>query len=180
MPHPEIPQLTTPRLRLRAMTRADWPDYAALMMSERAQFMGGPFDQPRAWGMFCADHAQWDLLGCGALMIEDRTTGRALGQVAINGGPLFPEWELGWLLYPAAEGRGLAFEAASTLQNWARETRRLPTLVSYVDPGNHRSRRLAERLGAVQDATASRPDPADLVYRHFGTPQGTAEGAGMG
>ena len=116
----------------------------------------------------------------GALMIEDRTTGRALGQVAINGGPLFPEWELGWLLYPAAEGRGLAFEAASTLQNWARETRRLPTLVSYVDPGNHRSRRLAERLGAVQDAAASRPDPADLVYRHFGTPQGTAEGAGMG
>ena len=168
MPHPEIPQLTTPRLRLRAMTRADWSDYAALMMSERARFMGGPFDQPRAWGMFCADHAQWAFFGTGALMIEEAASGACLGQVGVNAGPLFPEHELGWLVYPEAEGRGIAHEAAQALREWAREERGLPTLVSYIDADNLRSIRLAERLGAVLDPAAARPDPGDLVYRHFG------------
>lgn len=130
--------------------------------------MGGPFTLRAAWGMFCADHAQWDFFGLGALMIEDRSSGAVLGQVGINSGPLFPEPELGWLVYPQAEGHGYAFEAAFALRQWARAEGRLPTLVSYVDPDNARSCRLAERLGAVLDAQAQRPDPTDLVYRHFG------------
>ncbi|MEZ5884221.1 MAG: hypothetical protein R3D53_10315 [Paracoccaceae bacterium] len=54
------------------------------------------------------------------------------------------------------------------MREWARHVRRLETLVSYVDPGNDRSRRLAERLGAARDEKAARQDPQDLVYRHFG------------
>lgn len=163
-----IPELTTARLRLRAMTCDDWPAYRALMASDRAVHMGGPFTPATAWGMFCADHAQWDLFGCGALMVDDRDTGDCLGQVGINAGPLFPEHEIGWMVYPAHEGRGIAFEAASALRDWAATTRGLETLVSYVDPANVRSCRLAERMGAALDDTALRPDPADLVYRHFG------------
>lgn len=162
-----VPNLDLPGLILRAMTYGDWGPYAALMRSARAGYMGGPFDTAAAWGMFCADHAQWDLFGCGALMIEDRATGRCLGQVGINAGPLFPEHELGWLVFPEAEGRGVAHAAAATLRDWARQDRRLPTLVSYVDPDNLRSRRLAERLGATIDENATRPDPTDVVYRHF-------------
>ncbi|PWR03844.1 GNAT family N-acetyltransferase [Meridianimarinicoccus roseus] len=163
----DIPVLTTARLTLRAMRAADWPCFRALMASPRARHMGGPFDDTAAWGMFCADHAQWDLFGTGALMIDDRATGDCLGQVGVNAGPLFPERELGWFVYPQAEARGIAFEAASALRDWTRDVRRLDTLVSYVDPDNARSVRLAERLGAVQDPDAPRPDPDDLVFRHF-------------
>ncbi len=53
------------------------------------------------------------------------------------------------------------------LRDWARDVRKLSTLVSYVDPANDRSRRLAERLGGLLDPDAPRKDPADLVYRHF-------------
>ena len=53
------------------------------------------------------------------------------------------------------------------MRKWARRTRVLPTLVSYVDPENTRSRKLAERLGAMQDDTAAKPDPTDIVFRHF-------------
>ena len=162
-----VPTIVTERLLLRPMTADDWEPYSALMLSERARYMGGPFSVKVAWGMFCADHAQWDLFGAGALMLEDRDTRACLGQVGINSGPLFPEKEIGWLVFPEAEGRGYAFEAASALRDWARTVRRLNTLVSYVDPQNDRSRRLAERLGATLDGTAPRPDPADLVYRHF-------------
>ncbi len=163
-----IPTLATPRLLLRPMTSADWPAYRDLMASDRAHYMGGPFFDRAAWGMFCSDHAQWALFDCGALMIEDRSTGTCLGQVGINAGPLYPERELGWLVYPQAEGRGYAFEAASALRDWARDVRKLSTLVSYVDAANDRSRRLAVRLGAVLDPGAPRPDSSDLVYRHFG------------
>jgi RimJ/RimL family protein N-acetyltransferase len=164
----DVPTLRTPRLILRPMRASDWEAYFQMMASDRARFMGGPLALRDAWGMFCADHAQWDFFGCGALMIEDAAGGACLGQVGINAGPLFPERELGWMVYPQAEGQGIAFEAAAALRDWARDMLRLPTLVSYMDPDNHRSARLAERLGAVRDATAARQDPEDLVYRHFG------------
>jgi len=163
-----IPTLVTARMSLRPMVAADWEPYSVLMLSERSRYMGGPFPVSEAWGMFCADHAGWDLYGAGALMLEELDTGICLGQVGINSGPLFPEQEIGWLVFPEAEGRGYAFEAASALLDWARNARRLDTLVSYVDPQNARSCRLAERLGATLDGKAPRPDPTDLVYRHFG------------
>lgn len=162
-----IPTLATERMLLRPMSAEDWKPYSALMLSQRARYMGGPFSVRAAWGMFCADHAQWDLFGAGALMLQDRNTGNCLGQVGINSGPLFPEQELGWLVFPEAEGLGYAFEAASALLDWAKNVKRLNTLVSYIDPQNKRSCRLAERLGAALDANALRPDPTDLVYRHF-------------
>lgn len=162
----DIPRLETERLILRAPGMEDWPDYADLMLSPRAVYMDGPFTISYAWGMFCHDIAQWPLMGHGALMMEERASGACLGQVGINHGPLFPEHELGWLLYQHAEGRGFAFEAAKALRDWGFKERRLETLVSYIDPGNLRSQRLAERLGAKLDEGAVRQDPTDLVFRH--------------
>ncbi|WP_282610097.1 GNAT family N-acetyltransferase [Pelagibius sp. Alg239-R121] len=162
----DVPTLETERLLLRSPRMDDWSGYAEMMSSARSVYMGGPFSTFAAWGMFCHDLAQWPLMGHGALMMEDRDTGVCLGQVGINHGPLFPEHELGWLVYPSAEGRGYAFEAAQTLRDWAFKVRRLETLVSYVDPDNMRSRRLAERLGAALDTAAVRQDPTDMVFRH--------------
>lgn len=133
-----IPTLTTSRVSLRPMQAVDWTAYHRLMSSDRSIYMGGPFSTAVAWGMFCADHAQWSLFGCGALMIENTGSGACVGQVGINSGPLFPEFELGWFLYPEAEGHGFAYEAAAELLAWSLEVRAIETLVSFVDPGNTR------------------------------------------
>lgn len=170
---PPAPTLHTKRLLLRPMRFNDWPAYAAFMASERSHHMSGPFAADRAWGMFCADHAQWDLFGVGALMMEDRANGHCLGQVGINAGPFFPEHEIGWLVFPQAEGLGYAFEAASALRDWARDVRRLPSLVSYIHMDNARSRTLARRLGAQHDPAATSPAQDTEVYRHFGQPAPT-------
>lgn len=148
------------------MTEADFPAYAAFLASPRAQWMGGPFSTREAWGLFCHDIACWPLFGHGALMITLSANSACIGQVGINGGPLFPEIELGWLLYDGHEGHGYATEAARAFRDWATWSLGLPSLVSYVDPGNAASIAVAERLGAVRDARADRPDPDDLVYRH--------------
>lgn len=166
MPTFAIPILETERLILRVPTTEDWSEYSELMMSDRSVFMGGPFSLDAAWGLFCHDVAQWTLMGHGALMIEERQSGLCLGQVGINYGPLFPEHELGWLVYRHAEGKGYAYEAALALRHWAFHEMKLETLVSYVDQPNTRSCALAERLGARLDTEAVRQDPTDLVYRH--------------
>lgn len=161
-----VPVLETARLILRPLEMKDWPRYAELMSSERSIYMGGPHTESAAWGMFCHDVALWSLAGHGALMMEERATGLCLGQVGINHGPLFPEKELGWFVYPEAEGRGYAFEGAARLREWAFRVRGLETLVSYIHPDNLRSARLAERMGAKLDPDAVRHDPSDLVFRH--------------
>ncbi len=162
-----IPTLETDRLRLRPPRLSDFADYAELMGSARATFMGGPFDARAAWGMFSHDVACWELFGHGGLMIDLRASGECVGQVGINGGPLFPEPELGWLLYEGREGHGYATEAAAALREWALAATKLETLVSYFDPSNARSIAVALRLGAVPDPDAPRQDPDDVVYRHF-------------
>lgn len=169
-----IPVIETPRLSLRPMAPGDFPAYAALMASPRAVCMGGPFDDRAAWGLFCHDAAGWSLFDAGALMMDRRDTGQTVGQVGINRGPLFPEPELGWMLYDGHEGQGLATEAARALRDWAFGTADLPTLVSYMDPANHASAAVARRLGAVPDPEAARPPggEADLVFRH--RPEGCA------
>jgi RimJ/RimL family protein N-acetyltransferase len=161
------PTLTTARLTLRPPVADDWPAYAAFLASDRSVGMGGPFDARAAWGLFCHDVALWPLYGHGALMIDLRQTGETAGQVGINAGPLFPERELGWFLYDGHEGQGYATEAAARLRDWAFATLGLGTLVSYVDPQNHRSSRVAERMGAVLDPSAAGQDPGDLVWRHL-------------
>nr|WP_272210729.1 GNAT family N-acetyltransferase [Marinicella sp. W31]MDC2876638.1 GNAT family N-acetyltransferase [Marinicella sp. W31] len=162
----DIPVLETERLRLRCLSFSDWPDYLAFLASPRAQFMGGPHTSETAWSYFCNDVAQWQLFGHGALMFEDKTSSAVLGQVALCKGPLFPELELGWFIYARAGGRGYAAEAAQAMLEWGWRTHLGRSIVSYIDPGNTRSIKLAERLGATIDKTAKRPHPANLVYRH--------------
>jgi RimJ/RimL family protein N-acetyltransferase len=161
-----IPTLRTQRLTLRPPVMSDFEDYRLLMASPRSRWMGGPFDTRAAWGLFCHDTALWTLCGHGALMIDVSATGQCVGQVGINHGPLFPERELGWLLYEGHEGQGYATEAAMALKEWAFGVCRLETLVSYFDPANTRSIAVAARLGGSRDDAAVRQDPEDLVYRY--------------
>lgn len=161
------PTITTQRLTLRMSVIADFPAYERLMASSRAVGMGGPFDRRGAWGLFCHDVALWQLYGHGALMIDLTMSGECVGQVGINHGPMFPEKELGWLVYDGHEGKGYATEAALALKDWAFEVLELHTLVSYIDQDNLRSAAVAERLSGQLDATALRQDEEDLVYRYF-------------
>jgi RimJ/RimL family protein N-acetyltransferase len=161
--------ITTGRLTLRRQVMADFPVYARFLASSRSKYMGGPYDRRGAWGSFCHDMACWQFFGHGALMIELTRSGECVGQVGINHGPMFPEKELGWLLYDGHQGQGYATEAAMALRDWAFADLGLKTLVSYIDPNNAASAAVANRLGGVPDPLAQRQDQDDddLVYRYL-------------
>lgn len=163
-----IPVLETERLRLRAPEIRDFEHFAAYMASDRAELERGICDRDRAWLHFASASGQWVLRGYGAFSVEDRETGAYCGECGIFHEHNYPEPELGWMVVPEAEGRGIAREAALAVRDWAFGARGLDTLVSYIDRDNARSIRLAERLGAVRDETCARPYPGDLCFRHPG------------
>lgn len=144
----------------------DYPSYANFMASDRSRMMGGPRVGWAAWGLFSSDIAMWELYGHGALMIDLRDSGECVGQVGINHGPMFPEKELGWMLYEGFEGQGYATEAGRAMRDWAFDVLKLETLVSYFDPQNHKSMAVSARLGGSRDDGASKQDPDDIVYRY--------------
>jgi RimJ/RimL family protein N-acetyltransferase len=153
------PTLTTARLVLRPLTQADFAVYAGFVTSDRTGFMGGPHDLSTAWAWFCKDVAGWDLLDMGGLSHQ----GTPVGQVALSGGPDFSEPELGWFLFAGFEGQGFATEVAGALRDWA--LGRFASIVSYIDPENAASIKVARRLGAVVAALTANNAPTG-VYRY--------------
>ncbi|MEO1491568.1 MAG: GNAT family N-acetyltransferase [Pseudomonadota bacterium] len=161
------PVIETERLILRRPTPEDQAGSIAFMMSDRSQFVGGPMTRHKAWFAFASELGHWEIHGYGSFAVTVRGDDTCLGLI----GPWFPggwpEHEIGWLIWPEAEGTGFAYEAALATRAWAYRELGWQTAVSYIDPGNTRSIALAERLGAVRDDAAPRGvDAEDLVYRH--------------
>jgi RimJ/RimL family protein N-acetyltransferase len=163
------PKLDTDRLTLRLPEARDAEGYIAFMASPRARFVGGPLPRARGWRAFAATLGHWTIRGWGMFALEDRATGRTLGLV----GPWFPDgWpepEIAWDLWDAAsEGRGYVTEAAGAVLAHVFHDLGWTTAVSYIDPANAASVRLAARLGARRDPAARGPAdyPAVEVWRH--------------
>jgi len=96
------------------------------------------------FGLFVIEDSDGRLLGdCGLLPWDRRTwsTGsrKALGENA--------EIEVGWTLARAHWGCGYATEAGRAVVGWAFGELGLPRLISLIESGNHRSVRVAEKLG---------------------------------
>ena len=165
----EVPTIETERLVLRTPKTDDFATHRETLMSDRAQFIGGPYSLAAAWRDFCFDAAGWVLNGFGLWAIEERANGAFCGTVGPNKPLFYPEVEFGWVISQAAEGRGIAYEAALAARACCHNKLGLTTLVSHIDVDNARSIKLAERLGATLDPDAPRPEGADddfHIYRH--------------
>lgn len=160
-----IPVLETERLTLRAPTPADFPVYADILCTERGKHIGGPFKRDDAWWDFAQLASGWVLHGHGGWTVETKD-GETVGFALIGLEPGDQEPELGYLLAENAEGKGYATEAAQAVKFFAFQHLKMTTLVSYIDIGNARSERVAERLGAVKEGTLSYDGDEVYVYRY--------------
>ena len=126
-------------------------------------------DEGKTWRAFCHLIGTWVARGYGSFIFTMKGNDQALGLTGPWHPIDWPEAELGWTVWSdAAEGKGLAFEAASAARAHAFDDLGWTTAVSYIDPANSRSIALAKRLGATLDANAATP-PGNkdcLVFRH--------------
>ena len=165
---PTVPVLETERLILRGPEPRDEAGYVAVQMSEHTRYSGGNIGRDKAWRGFAAEFGHWLIRGYGMWAVTLKGDDRCIGMVGL----WYPEgWaaqEIGWTVWPEAEGKGIAYEAAVAARAHAYDFLGWPTAVSYIDPENTRSIRLAERLGCTLDPDAphSFGDEATLVYRH--------------
>lgn len=162
---PQIPVLQTERLVLRPHRADDLDAYAGMWADENVvRFIGGvPLTREQSWARILQYRGMWTLLGFGFWAIEDRATGRLVGEAGLHDmqrditPTLAGTLECGWLLLPSAQGRGLAEEAVRTVLDWAAQAHPGIDVTCIIDPGNAASLRLAGRLGFG--------DPVSATYR---------------
>ena len=159
----QLPTLTTERLLLRAPRVSDFDAFAEIACTERGVYLGGPMSREDAWLDFAQLTSTWLLHGHGIWTVGH--SGDIAGFVLLGFEPGDAEPELGFLFLQAAEGRGLAEEAARAAKAYAFDTLGWDTLVSYIDPSNTRALTLAARLGGsadgmLEDAAIYRYDAA--------------------
>lgn len=161
-----VPVLRSERLILREPRLADLDAVAAFMATPRAEFVGGVMTRHECWRQMLSIFGHWQVRGYGYWTIEEAATGRVIGRVGVHFHEVeWPEPELGWQVFDGFEGKGYAHEAALAARAQAGRMG-LGTLISLIAPDNLRSRRLAERMGAVVEREIDLLDKHVLMYRH--------------
>lgn len=150
-----IPELLTPRLRLRAFAAADAEPLRRLMAEPgvlRYFPSTAPPDLERVQRFLAlvADH--WNAHGYGLWAAERREDGRLLGRCGLFRIPDTGETEVDFLLEKPAWGLGLATEAARAALRFGFETQPLELVVGIVHPDHVASQRVLEKLGLKRTA----------------------------
>jgi RimJ/RimL family protein N-acetyltransferase len=152
---PAIPSLQTERLVLRGHRVEDFADCCSMWGDPAVtRFIGGrAFPRDEVWTKLLRYVGHWAAMGFGFWALEDKATGRFLGEVgfadfkrdlepSIEGTP-----EMGWVLVPSAHGKGLATEAVRAALAWGKQTLPSQRTVCLISPENVASIRLAEKCG---------------------------------
>ncbi len=165
----DIPVFETERLRFRMLSIDDLDAETEFYASDRAAGVGGQKEPREVFRVLAGVIGHWVMRGYGFWAMDEKETGRYAGRCGLWFPLEWPEPEIGWSLMAHAEGKGLAYEAAMAVRQYAYDKMGWTTLISLIDHDNERSIRLAERLGCVRE-----PDFQHAVhgaicqYRHPG------------
>lgn len=161
-------ELETQRLRLRHWSSKNFDKYAEIYADEQlAQYIGGQMDRARAWRHLAALVGHWTLRGYGIWAVEEKESQEFVGGIGLLFPEGWPELELGYWLVPESYGKGYATEAGMKSRDYAFDQLGAKTLVSYIDPTNEPSKKVAERLGAGYEKTIELLDHGPhCVYRY--------------
>ena len=156
-----IPTLETDRLIMRPPGSQDFDAYAQFLASDRSITVGGPLDRQTAWTKLAAICGHWTLRGYGRWALDAKDGETSLGFVGIIHSADWPEPEIGWTVFEAAEGKGYAYEAAVETRRYVYETLGWNRVVSLIDATNTRSLKLADRMDAAHEY--------DFDHQNYGT-----------
>ena len=160
--------LKTERLQFRQWSKNDVSSFTTFFSSEKdARFVGGVKTPEEAWRLMATYIGHYELLGYSYLAIETIDSKQLIGTVGLWNSHPWPEPELGYWLLPSAQGKGFGREAGTAVYDYARQME-LPSLVSYIDPANEPSKKLALAIGAQLDGMVDLLDfgPHE-VYRYW-------------
>jgi len=167
-----IPVLETERLRMRGHAVSDL-DSVAAMWGDPAivrHITGKPSTREESWARLTRYAGHWALMGYGFWLIEEKATGRFVGEAGFAdfkremevpfGAP-----EQGWSLASWAQGQGFASEAIAAQLVWAEAHFERVPFVCMIAPENAPSIRLAERHGYREFARSPYKGEPSILFR---------------
>jgi RimJ/RimL family protein N-acetyltransferase len=171
------PRIETERLVLRAHQKEDFLECAAMWREPEVvrYTIGNEAPPQRTWQRLLAYCGHWQLQGFGYWAIEERSSGRFIGELgfadfqrdctpSIEGIP-----EVGWALSAAEHGRGYATEALRQVIAWGDECLGAVRTVCIIHRDNSASLRLADKFGyRTQLRPATDEEPHMLLARDLG------------
>ena len=149
-----IPTLETERLILRGQRPGDSePMVRAYANDDFARFItrqGGALTREEAWAAMAIVAGSWAVAGYGQWIVEERASGEPVGRIGPWAPEGWPDFEIGWAIFPEHQGKGFAIEGAAAAIVWAREALGRDHVIHLIDPRNAASERVAAALGAEQ------------------------------
>lgn len=154
---PDISILETEHLCLRPHGVADFRALAEMWAdSEVTRFIGGhPLSSEDCWARLLRYAGHWQLLGFGYWMVEERVSGKYVGDIgfgdykrdipvpdSLRGAP-----ECGWVLARHAHGKGYATEAVRAALAWGDHHFGPRETFCLIHPDNGASIRVALKCG---------------------------------
>lgn len=154
-PFQSIPEIETDRLILRGHRTSDFEDCLTLWTDpDVTRFIGGkPCTPEEVWTKILRNVGHWALLGFGYWAVQEKATGRFLGEVGfadfrrVIEPSLKDIPEIGWVMLPSSHGKGYATEAAKAAIAWAEGHFGPVRTACIIAPENEPSIRVAEKCG---------------------------------
>ena len=167
-----VPVLETARLRLRAHRIEDHAARTAMLADpEVTRYLGGrPLTGEEVWRRLLQFIGLWNLLGYGYWAVEEKDTGRYVGDIGFADfhrdmqPSLRGMLECGWVLAPQAHGHGYASEAVAAISDWGQKHFPDRRMVCIISPENLPSIRVAEKAGYRLWQEAVYHDSPTLVF----------------
>lgn len=168
-----VPVLETDRLRLRGHTVEDFDAVAGMWGDpDVVRFISGkPATREESWARLMRYAGHWTLLGYGFWVIEEKSSGRFLGEGGFadfkrDMTPGIEAPEQGWALTAAAHGKGYATEAVRAMIAWAEPHFGRRDFACIISPTNTASIRVAEKSGYREVVrTTYKGEPTILLQR---------------
>lgn len=168
----DIPVLQSERLRLRGHQTSDFESCAAMWADPLVtRFIGGqPSTTQQTWSRILNYAGLWAHLGFGYWVIEERASGKFIGEVGfadfrrIMDPPLERVPEAGWALVSSAHGNGFATEAVRLIHEWGDQNLSSKRTVCMISPSNTQSIRVAEKIGYQRSHVAQYMGSSTTVF----------------
>jgi RimJ/RimL family protein N-acetyltransferase len=168
----EIPVLESERLWLRGHRPEDYGNSVKLWADpEVTRYIGGrPLTGEEVWERLLRYVGHWAWLGYGPWAIEEKATGKFIGQAGYANHkrdiqpPLAEMPELGWALASDCRGKGYATEAVRAAMIWGDERFNGQRSFCIIHPENVRSMRVAEKCGFKKSGHATYKGEPTVVF----------------
>lgn len=150
--------LETPRLDLIGPCERDRDRFLRMLIRLYADprmmtHLGGPLSEDYLRGTLDRWFSHWAEHGFGPSMVRLRATGDLIAQVKLAWIELDGEkaLEIGWMVLPEFQRRGVASEAIGACVAYARNKFPTVPITAFPDVGNVASNRLCEKLGLARE-----------------------------